>query len=203
MDGSSVMGDLAGSRTVHVCVDVQNMFAEQTGWHAPWLARALPAIEALADLHPTRTVFTRFVPPFTAAQATGAWRDYFSKWSEMTLEKLPPGLLDLVPSLAKYVPPARVIDKAQYSPWFSPTLIQSLRHLETDTVVVTGGETDVCVLATVMGAIDHGFRVVVPRDAVFGSADETHDAMLRIFDSRFSMQLMTCTTQDLLDDWKG
>lgn len=51
-----------------------------------------------------------------------------------------------------------------------------------------------------MGAIDHGFRVVLPTDAVFGSADETHDAMLRIFESRFALQLTTCTTQDLLDD---
>ncbi|MNL73144.1 hypothetical protein D3C87_1985620 [compost metagenome] len=51
-----------------------------------------------------------------------------------------------------------------------------------------------------MGAIDHGFRVVLPTDAVFSSADETHDAMLRIFESRFALQLVTCTTQDLLDD---
>lgn len=71
-----------------------------------------------------------------------------------------------------------------------------------DTLVVTGGETDVCVLATVMGAIDRGYRVVLPSDAIYGSADETHDAMSSIYRSRFGQQLTVCTTQDVLDHWR-
>ena len=36
-----------------------------------------------------------------------------------------------------------------------------------------------CVLATVIGAVDHGYRViVVVTDAVCSSSDEGHDAML-------------------------
>ena len=37
---------------------------------------------------------------------------------------------------------------------------------EVDTLVVTGGETDICVLATVLGAVDRGFRVVLVSDAI-------------------------------------
>ena len=120
----------------------------------------------------------------------------------MTRERMAPGLLELVPSLARYVPPALQVQKQVYSPWYRPDLIQLLRAANADTVLVTGGETDVCVASTVLGAIDHGFRVALPTDAVFGSADETHDAMLRIFESRFAIQLATCTTQDVLDDWE-
>jgi nicotinamidase-related amidase len=120
----------------------------------------------------------------------------------MTLERLPPELVELMPSLARHVPPARVIDKAVYSPWFTPELARTIRAMGAETLIVTGGETDVCVAATVMGAIDHGLRVIVPTDAVFGSADQTHDAMLHIFRSRFGLQLVTCTTEELLEDWK-
>lgn len=196
------MGDLTGHNAVHICIDMQRMFAEQTQWHAPWLMAVLPAVEAIVDMRPSSSIFTRFLPPFSPAEAPGAWQAYYAKWAAMTREHLPAELVDLVPSLARYVPPARIVDKQVYSPWFRPDLIEMLRSMQADTVIVTGGETDVCVAATVMGAIDHGFRVVLPTDGVFGSADETHDAMLRIFESRFALQLVTCTTQDLLDDWK-
>jgi nicotinamidase-related amidase len=194
------MGDLAGPNSVHLCVDMQRMFAEPTQWHAPWLLGVLPAVEAIADIYAARTIFTRFIPPTSPDEATGAWRAYYRKWNDMTRERLAPELLELVPSLARYMPPARNLDKHVYSPWFGSFLIAALKDANADTVIVTGGETDVCVATTVMGAIDHGFRVVLPTDAVFGSADETHDAMLRVFESRFALQLTTCTTQDLLDD---
>ena len=194
------MGELTGINNVHLCVDMQRMFAEPTEWHAPWLLGVLPAIEAIVDRRPARTIFTRFIPPSSADEAMGAWQAYYRKWSAMTRERLAPELLELVPSLARYVPPARQLDKNVYSPWFGSGLITALHADKIDTVIVTGGETDVCVATTVMGAIDHGFRVVLPTDAVFGSADETHDAMLRIFGSRFALQLTTCSTQDLLDD---
>jgi nicotinamidase-related amidase len=194
------MGELTGTNCVHLCVDMQRMFAEATEWQAPWLMGILPAIEAIVDLRPARTIFTRFMPPASAEEATGAWQAYYRKWSSMTRDRLAPELLELVPSLARYVPPAHVIDKPVYSPWFNPGLIATLRGAQIDTIIITGGETDVCVATAVMGAIDHGFRVVLPTDAVFGSADGTHDAMLRVFDSRFALQLTTCTTQDLLDE---
>lgn len=196
------MGGLVATHTAHVCVDMQRMFAEPTPWHAPWLLEVLPAIEAIVDMRPAETIFTRFIPPFAEEDAPGAWKSYYRKWEGMTGAKMTPELIELVPGLSRYLPSASVIDKYVYSPWFRPDLIRSLRAANADTIVVTGGETDVCVAATVMGAIDHGLKVVLPIDAVFGSADETHDAMIRIFESRFALQLVTCTTQELLDDWK-
>lgn len=193
---------LTGSSCIHICVDVQAMFAEDTEWHAPWLHGVLPAIEALVDQQPARTLFTRFIPPASPEAAHGAWRQYYARWKNMTRERLPAELLDLVPTLRRHVPPASMIDKQVYSPWFNTGLAELLGRTGADTVIVTGGETEVCVLATIMGAIDHGFRVVVPTDAVFSSADATHDAMLAIYRSRFAMQLTTCLTQDLLDQWK-
>lgn len=195
--------DDLGETCAHVCVDMQRMFAEPTEWHAPWMTKVLPAIEELVDAHASATTFTRFIPAERPQTAHGAWRDYYQRWASMTRERLPAQLLELIPSLARYVPPATVVDKAIYSPWFSTDLHRRLRRANIDTLVVTGGETEVCVLATVMGAIDHGYRVVLPIDAVCSSADETHDAMLRVYESRFGMQLTACTTQDVLDAWRS
>ena len=46
--------------------------------------------------------------------------------------------------------------KERYSPWTGSDLHEQLCAARVDTIIVTGGETDVCVLATVLGAVDWG-----------------------------------------------
>ena len=72
-----------------------------------------------------------------------------------------------------------------------------------DTVIITGGETDVRVLATVLGAVDWGLRVILVTDALCSSTDETHDAMMRVYMNRFGEQVEAVTTQTLLESWPG
>lgn len=186
-------------RTVHLCVDAQRMFAEETDWHTPWLRRILPAIERIAAWQAHRTIFTRFVPAENAGACTGTWRRYYERWPDMTLDRLPAGMVDLLPSLAARVPPARVFDKRTYSPWIEPGFAALLQG--TEAIVVTGGETDVCVLATVLGAVDRGYRVVIAADAVCSSADETYDAMVTLYSSRFGEQIEVAPTAEILDAW--
>jgi nicotinamidase-related amidase len=64
--------------------------------------------------------------------------------------------------------------------------------------VITGGETDVCVLATVLGAVD---RVVLATDAVRSSSDETHDGMMTLYRQRFGQQLKVAMTDQILHNW--
>lgn len=188
-------------RIAHICVDVQNMFAQGTDWHAPWLNKVLPAIEALVERDPGHTIFTRFVPPEGPEQAGGAWRDYYRRWPDMTGARLPADMLEVVPALRRHIPPAHQLDKSAYSPWLQTALHHRLSAGRIGTLVVSGGETDICVLSTVLGAIDLGYRVILPDDAVFGSADQTHEAALVLFRSRFGQQLAVSTTQDILDNW--
>ena len=77
-----------------------------------------------------------------------------------------------MPPLAVLCPPATVIDKTRYSAFAEPRLIEHLRQRETDALIVSGSETDVCVLATVLDAVDIGYRVIVVRDAVCSSSDQ-------------------------------
>jgi nicotinamidase-related amidase len=192
-----------GAEAIHLCVDMQRMFAEDTGWKMLWLSRVLPNILAITAAHPERTVFTRFIPARAAGQGIGMWRHYYKRWSSMTIDELGADMIDLVPDLARFVPPARTFDKHVYSPWTGSDLHAQLRSAGVDTVVVTGGETDVCVLATVLGAVDWGFRVVLVTDAICSTADETHDSMMTIYTNRFGQQVECVTTESLLAAWPG
>jgi nicotinamidase-related amidase len=99
------------------------------------------------------------------------------------------------------VPPAASIDKGVYSPFAAPELLELLRRRHIDSLVISGAETDVCVLAAVMAAIDHGFRVVLATDAICSSADETHDALLSLYQRRFSEQIETADVETILSCW--
>ncbi len=68
-------------------------------------------------------------------------------------------------------------------------------------MVITGAETDVCVLATVLGAIDRGYRVIVVSDALCSSSDETHDALITLYEKRYTQQVETVWTDVLLATW--
>lgn len=190
-----------GARSVHLCVDMQRMFAEDTPWKTPWMDRVLPNALQLVAAHPSRTIFTRFIPADRPGQGAGTWRRYYERWADMTLQRLGREMVELLPELAAYVPPGEVIDKRVYSPWCEPTLHQALQRRDADTVVVSGGETDVCVLSTVLGAVDRGYRVVIAENALCSSSDATHDALLTVYETRYTQQVETVTTDEILRHW--
>jgi nicotinamidase-related amidase len=180
---------------------MQNMFAEDTPWHTPWMKRVLPCVEAIVASHPRQTIFTRFMPPNQPEEMTGSWRRYFERWREMTRSQIDPRLLDLVEPLQRFIPPAAVLDKPFYSPFHATGLASTLRAHDCDTVVISGAETDMCVLSTVLDAVDLGARVVLPVDAICSSSDEMHEALLGLYRNRFSEQVETSTTGGILANW--
>jgi nicotinamidase-related amidase len=157
------------SNAVHLSIDMQNLFAPGGIWATPWMERVLPVIVALAELNPPRTVFIRFVTPLKAGDRPERWQRYFTKWECATRSHLPPAQLEIVSPLTHLIPPATVIDKPAYSAFSKSVLAAFLREKNVDTLIITGSETDVCVLATVLDAVDMGFRVIVVEDALCGS----------------------------------
>jgi nicotinamidase-related amidase len=61
-----------------------------------------------------------------------------------------------------------------------------LRQREADALIVSGSEADVCVPATVLDAVDIGYRVIVVRDAVCRSSDKRHDMLTRLYHTRYT-----------------
>ena len=70
-------GPLAG-RTMHLCIDMQNLFAEDTPWHTPWMKRVLPVVAGIAERHAEQTIFTRFIPAATQTRCRGHGGDITS-----------------------------------------------------------------------------------------------------------------------------
>jgi nicotinamidase-related amidase len=73
---------------IHLCIDMQNIFAPGGPWPTPWLPRVLPAVEEIAGRFPDRTVFTRFITPQRPEDMPGTWHRYYTKWREATLMTL-------------------------------------------------------------------------------------------------------------------
>jgi len=189
------------AKTVHLCIDMQRIFARGAPWATPWMERVLPVISEIAGRFPERTVFTRFITPPRPTGMPGMWQRYYERWRETTREHVDPELLELMSPLARLAPPAAVIDKTRYSAFAEPSLLSHLRDRDADGLVVTGSETDVCVLATVLGAVDLGYRVIVIRDAICSSSDEGHDALLRVYHGRYTEQIETADAEDVLRRW--
>ena len=190
-------------RSVHLCVDMQLIFSADGPWPTPWMDRVLPVATALANRHPERTVFAQFIPPERPDQMPGMWRRYYTRWRAATREHLDLQLLlGLMPPLAALCPPATVIDKTRYSAFAGPKLIEHLRQREADALIVSGSETDVCVLATVLDAVDIGYRVVVVRDAICSSSDEGHDMLMRLYHDRYTEQIETADAAAVFERWE-
>jgi nicotinamidase-related amidase len=187
---------------VHLCVDMQRVFARGGLWETPWMDRVLPTIARIVARCPKRTVFTRFVTPLSSDEPPGQWKVYFRRWKAATRERLDPAALDLVPELSRYVPPATVIDKPTYSAFFRSSLAGFLLQRGVRTVVVTGAETDVCVLSTVLDAVNIGFRVILVEDALCSSSDQGHDALMTMYRLRFSEQIDVVSAEGLAEIWR-
>jgi nicotinamidase-related amidase len=198
---STLRDDPIGPNSIHVCVDMQAMFGEGTDWTLPWMKRVLPNIVAICERHAADTIFTRFIPARRPGDGEGTWRRYYQRWASMTLEHLGPDMVDLAPELKRFAPPAQTVDKPVYSPWLGSDLNARLRARNAGTLVVTGGETDVCVLSTVLGAVDFGYRTIIVQDALCSSSDEQHDALLDLYSNRYGQHIETATTEEILGRW--
>jgi nicotinamidase-related amidase len=200
------MGDLKAppdQSAVHLCLDMQRLFGPDGPWRTPWMERVLPIVISIVERVPARTIFTRFVPPSTADDAHGMWRAYYKKWKEVTRANLDPDLIDLMPALQKYVPPAKTINKPVYSAFATGVLHNELQTTGVNTLIVTGAETDVCVLSTILAAVDLGYRIIVVKDGLCSSSDQIHDALLGLYAQRFDLQVELTQANELLEVWRG
>jgi nicotinamidase-related amidase len=75
-----------------------------------------------------------------------------------------------------------------------------LRNLGVRTIVPTGVSVNVAITNLVMDAVNAGYDVVLPRDAVAGIPQDYADAVI---DNTLSLLATVCTTADLLSVWEA
>ncbi len=187
--------------TLHVVIDMQDLFDSHPDWGGAALRQILPNVLRLVEHRPERAVYTRFWPPPDAASAVGRWRRFYERWPRTTLAKAGNHVVELVPELRGPAERGRVVVKTTYSAFTASAFQRLLAAEQPSCLLFSGVETDMCVLATVFDAIDLGHRVVVATDAV-GSADPgAHQATLAKLLPRFDAQVECATTEAIIAGW--
>jgi nicotinamidase-related amidase len=69
-----------------------------------------------------------------------------------------------------------VLPKLFASAFFGTALAAFLAAEQCDTVILAGASTSGCVRATAVDALQHGYRVIVPREAVADRSAAQHEA---------------------------
>lgn len=78
-----------------------------------------------------------------------------------------------------------VVRKLFASAFYGTPLGSLLAAQQVDGVIVTGASTSGCVRATAVDALQHGYRVVVPREAVGDRNEAAHEANLYDIDAKY------------------
>jgi nicotinamidase-related amidase len=116
------------------------------------------------------------VPAIYANDNFGRWRSDFTKQVRHCLED---GVLG--ESVARLLMPDEedyFVLKPRHSAFFCTPLLLLLKHLGTETLILTGFATNLCVLYTAHDAYMHDFRVYIPRDCVAAEREQFHTAAL-------------------------
>ncbi len=83
------------------------------------------------------------------------------------------------------LPGEPVLNKLFASAFWGTPLASLLASQRCDSVVVTGASTSGCVRATVVDALQHGYRPIVPREAVGDRNPAAHEANLYDIDLKY------------------
>lgn len=82
-------------------------------------------------------------------------------------------------------PDEPVLNKLFASAFYGTALASMLASHGCDSVIVTGASTSGCVRATVVDALQHGYRPIVPREAVGDRNPDAHEANLYDIDLKY------------------
>jgi maleamate amidohydrolase len=174
-----------GEKPALVVVDVNRGFTD-------------PASPLVCDLDDCVAAIARLLEAFRRAElpvvfTTVCYDDFGRQAAAVFIEKVPallvlePGSewVEIDPRIAP-VEGEPVLSKHFASAFFGTTLASVLASAGADTVVVTGASTSGCVRATALDAMQHGYRVVVPREAVGDRNQAAHEANLYDLDTKYA-----------------
>ncbi|AUV82779.1 carbamoylsarcosine amidase [Salinigranum rubrum] len=93
----------------------------------------------------------------------------------------------------------RVVLKKYASAFFGTDLQTELTTHRVDTLVLAGVTTSGCIRATAVDSLQHGYRTIVPADAVGDRAEGPHHANLFDIDAKYGDVVTTDAVLDHLD----
>ena len=200
-------------RTALIVVDMQRGFLDPgEAMEVPPARETVGAIQTLLALFRARrmpVVFTEFAYSESAPLLVGRLHPEhqpakpgaprgFGLPSSSCLEGTPSA--DTVPELAPR-PGELVIRKRGYDAFVGTPLDETLRARNVTSLVVAGTMTDICVLATVIGAFHREYRVTVVEDGVSTLWPEIQRATLDIIGRAYGRIATTKEISDQISSW--
>jgi len=173
-----------GRRPALVIVDINNGFTD-------------PASPLVCDLDETVDAIRRLLEAARRAElpvvfTTVSYGDGDKVTAKAFIDKVP--VLLTLAAGSRWVeideriaprPDEPVLNKLFASAFFGTALGSMLASHGCDSVIVTGASTSGCVRATVVDALQYGYRPVVPREAVGDRNPAAHDAALYDIDLKY------------------
>jgi nicotinamidase-related amidase len=178
-------------------VDMQNDFVrEGAPQEVPDARELLPTLQRLIQMFRIAgrpVIYTRFIAgpkrtlmwtwsPECGEEHKSCWPGHFRKYVDSDRELEGPAVVDeLLPE-----PGDRVIDKYGYGAFHNTNLLDTLRALGIDQLVVTGTVTQICVEETVREGFHENIEMVVVRDGVASFDTQLHEATLKNLAMKFA-----------------
>ena len=173
-----------GARPALLVVDMSLGF---TSPDSPLHCELGEAIDAIAKL--LTTVRARDVPVVYTTVSYGevekaAAKAFIAKVPILLALEAGSHFTEIDPRIAP-LPHEPVLNKLFASAFFGTPLHTLLAAHACDSVVVTGASTSGCVRATAVDVLQHGFRLVVPREAVGDRNPAAHEQALYDVDAKY------------------
>jgi maleamate amidohydrolase len=173
-----------GTRPALVVVDVNRGFTDPQSPLVCDLDDVVVAIQRL--LGETRAA------GFPVVYTTVAYTEADKRTAAAFIDKVPALLtleagsrwVEIDPRIAP-LPDEPVLNKLFASAFYGTPLASFLAANRCDSLIVTGASTSGCIRATVVDALQHGYRPIVPREAVGDRNPAAHEANLYDIDAKY------------------
>lgn len=172
-------------------IDMQKVYLKGGAWECLDTEVAAANIIKVIDSGVCdRVVLTKFIEP---SDPRGVWKDYNEKYAEINADPVNAELIDeLVPYAGRFP----VYEKSFYSAFADPVLAEVCRSA--DRLIICGVVAECCVLATVMGAMDAGVKVIYLTDAVSGFTPQKEQAVLTVMSGEIPLHIETMSTDEYI-----
>ncbi len=200
IDHQSGFGGRAGfgARPALLIIDMNNAFTDPASPLVCDLDSVVAAIAQLLDGSRRAgipVVYTNVIMDAGSQQAAKAFIDKIP-----VLTFMAPGTrwIEIDDRIAP-LPDEAVIVKNFASSFFGTALSSLLASAGCDSVIVTGASTSGCVRASVVDCLQHGYRPLIPREAVGDRNQAAHEANLFDIDAKYGDVVSLEETLDYLE----
>ena len=172
-----------GKHPALVVVDMQVLFNDPNERLGADMSEGLEAIATILELARERSVLVAYI--WTAyhedLKDAGTWGKKIPSLGDLTLGTAG---VEIHPRIAPAAGDHRVLKKGP-SGFFGTNLSSLLLSQGVDTVILTGASTSGCIRATAIDSLSHGFRTILPLEAIGDRAEEPHWANLFDIDAKY------------------